>query len=52
MNPLECVEEVLKKVPKPEILRFYRVSDYDDTNELAASIAKKKGFMMKTKVAS
>jgi hypothetical protein len=46
------ITEVMKKVPKDEVLRFYRISDFDDITELAESVAKKKGFMKKIKIES
>ena len=42
----------MKIVPKEELLRFYRVPDFEDQNELAAAVSKKKGFLKKVKIAT
>lgn len=45
MYPIEPVEELLQKIEKTEILRFYRIGNFETTLEMLEQIAKKKGLV-------
>jgi len=45
MFPIEAVEEIIKKIDKTEILRFYRIANFTTTLEMLELIAKKKGLV-------
>ena len=45
MYPIEAVEEIVKKIEKTEILRFYRIANFNTTVEMLELIAKKKGLV-------
>lgn len=45
MYPIEAVEEIVKKIDKTEILRFYRIASFTTTVEMLEFIAKKKGLV-------
>lgn len=44
-DPLRPVEALLSRVEKEELLRFYRIADYNTQSEFLAQIARKKGFL-------
>ena len=45
MYPIESVEELVNKIEKTEILRFYRIANFTTTLEMLELIAKKKGLV-------
>ena len=45
MYPIEAVEEIVKKIEKTELLRFYRIANFNTTVEMLELIAKKKGLV-------
>ena len=45
MFPIEAVEEIIKKIDKTEILRFYRIANFTTPLEMLELIAKKKGLV-------
>jgi hypothetical protein len=45
MYPIEAVEELIPKIEKIEILRFYRIANYKTTLEMLEKIAYKKGLV-------
>jgi pantoate kinase len=45
MFPVEPVEEIMLKIDKVEILRFYRIPDFETTVQMLENIAVKKGLV-------
>lgn len=45
MFPVEPVEEIMQKVDKTEILRHYRIPNFETTVQMLENIAVKKGMV-------
>jgi len=45
LDPIEPIAHLLTKIAKSEILRHYRIGNYNNINELLDQIAKKKGLV-------
>jgi hypothetical protein len=45
MFPVEPVQEIMQKVDKIEVLRFYRIPDFETTVQMLENIAVKKGLV-------
>lgn len=45
MFPVEPVEEIMQKVEKTEMLRYYRIPNFETTVEMLQNIAVKKGLI-------
>lgn len=46
-DPQRPVEALLGRVQKEELLRYYRIADYNTQQEFLAQIARKQGFLQK-----
>lgn len=44
-DPIKPIETLVSKVNKQELLRYFRIADFKDVNELLGHIAKKKGHL-------
>lgn len=44
-DPIKALENVMAKVEKSEILRMYRIGNYQTTDEMLDQIAHKKGLV-------
>lgn len=45
MFPVEPVQEIMQKVDKTEVLRFYRIPNFETTVQMLENIAIKKGLV-------
>jgi len=44
-DPVAALEQILGKIEKSEILRMYRIGNYENTDEMLEQIAMKKGLV-------
>jgi nuclear GTP-binding protein len=49
-DPIKALENVMAKVEKSEILRMYRIGNYQNTDEMLDQIAMKKGLVEQVRV--
>lgn len=49
-DPIAALEPVLAKIEKSEILRMYRIGNYQNTDEMLDQIAMKKGLTEQVRI--
>jgi hypothetical protein len=49
-DPMATLEQVMLKIEKSEILRMYRIGNYQTTDEMLDQIAHKKGLVEQVRV--
>ena len=45
-DPFRTVEAIFARVAKEELLKYYRIGDFDSNEEFLGHIARKRGFLM------
>jgi len=48
-EPIEIVELILKKIDKITIMELYEIAEFTTCNEFLASVARKRGKLIKVK---
>jgi nuclear GTP-binding protein len=44
-DPIRPIEAMLARIPKEDLIKYYRIADYKTTDEFLGQVARKKGHL-------